>query len=154
MMQHSLRKEAAELLCDAVQSRINDEEASHDVWIDSNGMAIPANRFCPDSAGEEHHNHEHHDEGPCMGIQVNIWKRAKKQRHLVHTLSGGSLYGGYDALDYRLILVHGDAGKLGKYPILSKLPDKVARFLYEFHDFHFQRLRLPPLPDDRSRRLH
>ena len=62
------------------------------------------------------------------------------------------MYGGYDALDYRLILVHGDAEKLGKYPILSKLPDKVARFLYEFHDFHFQRLpvRLPPLPDDRS----
>ena len=54
MMQHSLRKEAAEHLCDAVQSRINDGEAPYDVWIDSNGMAIPANRFCPDSAGEEH----------------------------------------------------------------------------------------------------
>ena len=63
---------------------------------------------------------------------------------------GGSVYGGYDALDYRLILVHGDAGKLGKYPILSKLPDKVARFLYEFHNFHFQRLKLPLLPNDRS----
>ena len=54
------------------------------------------------------------------------------------------MYGGYDALNHMLI-VHGHAGKLGEYPILSKLPDKFARFLYEFHDFHFQRLHLPPL---------
>ena len=70
--------------------------------------------------------------------------------HLVQGGRGGALYGGYDALDFRLILVHGDAGKLGKYPIHSKLPDKFIRFLYEFHDFRFQRLHLPPLLDDRS----
>ena len=58
-------------------------------------------------------------------------------------------YGGYDALNHMLIL-HGHAGKLGEYPILSKLPDKLARFLYDFHNFHFQRLKLPPLPADRS----
>ena len=74
-----------------------------------------------------------------MGIQVNIWwERAKVRLNLVHTLAGmgGPFYGSYDALDYRLLVGNGDAGKLGKYPILSKLPDKFARFLYEFHDFH------------------
>ena len=45
---------------------------------------------------------------------------------------------------------YGDAGKLGKYDILSVLPDKFARFLYEFHDFRFSSLDLPPLPADRS----
>ena len=88
MMEHSQRKEASELLCDEVQSRINDGDVPNDKWIDSNGMAIPPNRFCPDSAGEENH---HDDEGPCMGIQVNIWERAKVQRQLLHTLSGGDL---------------------------------------------------------------
>ena len=57
--------------------------------------------------------------------------------------------GGFDALDYRKTK-HGDAGKLGKYDILSVLPDKFARFLYEFHDFRFSGLDLPPLPADRS----
>ena len=68
----------------------------------------------------------------------------------MHTLvGGGGQYGGYDALDYRRIK-HGDAGKLGNYPILSYLPDKFARFLYEFHAFRFESLDLPPLPADRS----
>ena len=64
-------------------------------------------------------------------------------------MGGGGQQGGFDALDYRKIK-HGDAGKLGKYDILSVLPDKFARFLYEFHDFRFSGLDLPPLPADRS----
>ena len=56
---------------------------------------------------------------------------------------------GYDALDHRRIK-HGDAGKLDNYPILSFLPDKFARFLYEFHAFRFESLDLPYLPADRS----
>ena len=68
----------------------------------------------------------------------------------MHTLvGGGGQYGGFDALDYRKTK-HGDAGKLGNYLILSVLPDKFARFLYEFHDFRFTSLDLPPLPADRS----
>ena len=68
----------------------------------------------------------------------------------MHTLvGGGGQEGGFDALDYRKIK-HGDAGKLGKYDIFSVLPDKIARFLYGFHDFLFSRLDLPPLPADRS----
>jgi hypothetical protein len=83
-----------------------------------------------------------------MGIRVNIWERAKVRRYLEHYLEGGGL-NGYDALRHEGIL-RGDAGKLGRYDILSFLPDKVARFLYEYHDFRFQRLDLPLIPDDRS----
>jgi hypothetical protein len=62
----------------------------------------------------------------------------------VHTLvGGGGQHGGFDALDYRKIK-HGDAGKLGNYSILSVLPDKFARFLYDFHDYRFLSLGLPP----------
>ena len=88
--------------------------------------------------------------GPCMGIRVlvNIWERAKTRRHLEHYLEGGGV-NGYDALRQENIL-KGDAGKLGKYDIISFLPDKVARFLYEYHDNRFQRLDLPPIPEDRS----
>ncbi len=70
----------------------------------------------------------------------------------MHTLvCGGGQHGGFDALDYRKIK-HGDAGKLGNYSIRSVLPDKFARFLYEFHDFpsRFESLYLPPLRADRS----
>ena len=68
----------------------------------------------------------------------------------MHTLvGGGGQHGGFDALDYRKIK-HGDAGPLGIYPILSVLPDKFARFLFEFHSVRFESLDLPPLPADRS----
>jgi hypothetical protein len=68
----------------------------------------------------------------------------------VHTLVGGGGQNvGFDALDYRKIKL-GDAGKLGNYPILAVLPDKFARFLFEFHAFRFESLDLPPLPADRS----
>ncbi len=48
------------------------------------------------------------------------------------------------------MIKNGDNGKLGKYHILSVLPNKFARFLYELHDFRFDSLDLPPLPADRS----
>ena len=72
----------------------------------------------------------------------------------MHTVvGGGGQHGGYDALDYRRIK-HGDAGKLGNYPILSYLPDKFAGFLYDFHAFRFESLDLPPLPAERSDKGH
>ena len=72
------------------------------------------------------------------------------RRYIVHTLvGGGGQEGGFDALDYRKNK-NCNAGKLGKYDILSVLPDKFARFLYEFHDFRYSSLDLPPLPADRS----
>ncbi len=64
-------------------------------------------------------------------------------------LGGGGEYGGFNALDYRKIK-HGYAGKLGTYNILSVLPDKFARFLFEFHAHRFERLDLPFFPADRT----
>ena len=55
--------------------------------------------------------------GPCIGIGVNIWETSKAHRHLEHHLEGGGV-NGYDALRHKAIL-HGDAGKLGKYNIIS-----------------------------------
>jgi len=40
---------------------------------------------------------------------------------------------GVDVLRWEMIL-HGNAGEMGKYAVLSVLPDKIARFLYEYHD--------------------
>ncbi len=71
-------------------------------------------------------------------------------RHIVHTLvGGGGQYGRFDALYYRKIR-HGYAGKLGTCDILSVLPDKFARFLFEFHAHRFESLDLPFLPAYRS----
>ena len=68
----------------------------------------------------------------------------------MHTLvGGGGQHGCFDALDYRKIR-QGDAGPLGIYPILSVLPDKFARFLFEFHAVQFESLDLPLLPADSS----
>jgi hypothetical protein len=68
----------------------------------------------------------------------------------VHTLvGGGGQDGGFDALDYRKIK-NGNAGPLGIYEILSVLPDKLARFLFEYHSCRFETLDLPTIPDDRS----
>ncbi len=68
----------------------------------------------------------------------------------MHSLvGGGGQHGCYDALDYRKIK-HANAGLLGTYPIVSVLPAKFARFLFEFHSGRFESLDLPILPDDRS----
>jgi hypothetical protein len=40
--------------------------------------------------------------------------------------------------------------QVGQLPHPFSLPDKFARFLYEFHDFRFTSLDLRPLPADRS----
>ena len=139
MMQQCVHKEASQLLCEAVQARVEDGDTDEE-WQDKEGRPLHPKRWW--TAGEIQDSSSH---GPCMGIRVNIWERAKARRHLEHFLEGG----GYDALRHESIL-HGDAGKLGRYDILSFLPDKVARFLYEYHDFRFQSLELPPIPQDRS----
>ena len=69
--------------------------------------------------------------------------------HTLALVGGGGQHGGFDALDYRKIK-QGDVGPLGIYPILSVLPDKFARFLFEFHAFQFKSLALQPLPADHS----
>jgi hypothetical protein len=61
-------------LCDAARCRVEDGDATAEDWTDSKGKALAADRFWNDGiesmiAGDE--------EGPCMGIQVNIWERTK-----------------------------------------------------------------------------
>ena len=48
------------------------------------------------------------------------------------------------------MILHGNAGEMGKYAVLSTLPDEIARYLYEFHDTSYTRLGLPAIPLDRS----
>ena len=88
----------------------------------------------------------------CSGIRCNLWHRAKSRRLLTHRLAGGDRRGesrGYFAVSWESIL-HGDVGEYGTYKVLSVLPDKVARYLFEFHAENYARLNLPPLPDNRD----
>ena len=69
---------------------------------------------------------------------------------MLHSLTSGSVNNsGYDALQWESIL-HGDAGVYGKYSVLQVLPDKIGRFLFEYHSELFNSLSLPDLPSDRS----
>ncbi len=56
---------------------------------------------------------------------------------------------GYAAFNWESIL-HGNAGKLGDYRELAVLPDKIARYLYEYHADSYASHDLPVLPADRS----
>ena len=83
-------------------------------------------------------------------IRCNIWERATVRRDMLHSLSSGETHNsGYDALQWESIL-HGDAGVYGKYSVLQVLPDKIGRFLFEYHSELFNSLNLPDLPSDRS----
>ncbi len=47
-------------------------------------------------------------------------------------------------------ILHGNAGEMGKYAVLSVLRDEIARFLYEYHDTLYSSLGLPLIPLNRS----
>ena len=69
---------------------------------------------------------------------------------MTHSLAGGGSHNlGYHALRWEMIL-HGNAGELGTYAVLRVLPDKIARFLYEYHDTLYTSFGLPAIPLDRS----
>ena len=68
------KSQASQLLCDAMRCRVEDGEAASEAWTDSNGKALAPDRFWntrieSEIAGD--------DEGPCMGIELNIWERMK-----------------------------------------------------------------------------
>jgi hypothetical protein len=74
----------------------------------------------------------------------------KGQEKHTHSLAGGGAHNlSYYAFLWYEVL-HGDMDPFGHYPYAQILPDKIAGFLYEFHDSEFRTLGLPPLPDDRS----
>ena len=85
-------------------------------------------------------------------FRINMWNRAKERRFMKHRLCSrikDDQPQGYTAFDWESIL-HGNAGILGDYKELAVLPDKIARYLYEYHADSYASHGLPPLPADRS----
>jgi hypothetical protein len=79
-----------------------------------------------------------------------MWMRAMKRTLITHRLAGGGNHNiGYDAVKWEHIL-RGDCGEYGQYHELSVLPDKIARYLFEFDSGSYASLHLPEIPDDRS----
>ncbi len=74
MMTHLLNKEASQLLCDAMRCRVEDGEASAEYWKDSHGRALAPDRFWNTSMETMIASD---NSGPCFGIELNIWERAK-----------------------------------------------------------------------------
>ena len=71
------------------------------------------------------------------------------RRHIVHTLVGGGGQRNSGRFDTWLLEDLQDQAwwrrEVGGYSIPAMLPDNLARFLYEFHDFRFESLDLPGL---------
>jgi hypothetical protein len=66
---------------------------------------------------------------------------------ITHSLSGGGKgMKGYDALDCIMISRWPAGVRLGRFNELCFLPDKEARFLFEFHTDDYESLRLPAIP--------
>lgn len=171
MMLHSLRKEASSLLCEAVQGSVSysaysayysylfysaariDDGDEIDDWVvndyrTGNPVPLRADRWYQRAPTTDPNGKTL--SGDVSGIRINIWNRAKVRRLLTHNLAGGGSHNlGYHALRWETIL-HGNAGEMGKYAVLSVLPDKIACFLYEYHDTSYTSLALPALPLDRS----
>jgi hypothetical protein len=74
MMTHSLNREASQLLCDAMTCLVEDGDASAEIWKDSSGRALAPDRFWNQTMASMIASD---DAGPCLGIELNIWERAK-----------------------------------------------------------------------------
>ena len=75
-MTHLLNKEASPLLCDAMRCRLEDgdDSLSGEPWTDFAGRELAPDRFWNSSMDEMI---SADNEGPCMGIELNILERAK-----------------------------------------------------------------------------
>ena len=62
------------MLCDAMRCRLEDGDDNGDDWTDFAGRELAPDRIW-NSAMDEMISAD--DEGPCMGIELNIWERAK-----------------------------------------------------------------------------
>ena len=87
MMQQCVNKEESQLLCKAVQARVEDGD-THEEWQDNEGRPLRAVRWWNTQAvtgGRQDGVH-----GTCMGIRVNLCERAKARMHFKFgALSGG-----------------------------------------------------------------
>ena len=63
-----------ELLCDAMTCRVEDGDASAENWKDSSARALAPDRFWNQTMASMIASD---DAGPCLGIELNIWERAK-----------------------------------------------------------------------------
>ncbi len=68
---------------DAMRCLVEDGDATAENWEDSHGDSLPADRFWK-IASER--NIAADDVGPCMGIELNIWKRAKVTFAIIRTI--------------------------------------------------------------------
>jgi hypothetical protein len=79
-MIHSLNKETSQLLCDAMRCREEDGNASAEKWTDSSGRALAPDRFW-NTTMESMIASDDSLAGPCLGIELSIWGRAKVGIH-------------------------------------------------------------------------
>ncbi len=80
LMTHSLNKAEPLQLCDAMRCRVEDGDAEAEDWTDSKGnacllIALGTMDWRPHIAAD--------GEGGCMGIELNIWERAKVRISLI-----------------------------------------------------------------------
>jgi len=138
-------------VCLAYTARIDDDDPGYgsDAWTQYDHRTGQAQ---PLRADRWHRTppEEVIDGDDVSGIRTQMWMRAMKRSLMTHRLSGGGAHNlGYDALRWENIL-HGDCGEYGRYHDLSVLPDKIARYLFEFDSELYASLNLPAIPEDRS----
>jgi hypothetical protein len=82
---------------------------------------------------------------------VKLTRLPSPCRLVKHSMSGGGRnMRGFDALDMDFIGRGIAGGRLGRYDELRYLPDKVARFLFEFYAMDYKDLQLPAYPSTAS----
>ncbi len=80
---HSLNGEASLLLSEAMLCRVEDGDATAEDWTDAKGRSLPADCIWNDGCEVPIAND---DERPCMGIELNIWKRAKVDSMIIYII--------------------------------------------------------------------
>jgi hypothetical protein len=153
MMKHCILKEAAAELCEAVQARIEDGISGSDLDNDVSNpddWNVRGQPQVPLRADRWFQVPEESIKGTCEDISCTIWERAKIRRNITHRLAGGGHQNkGYFSVRWDVI-GQGRVDPFGMYAVTSVLPEKIAKFLFEFHGDKFQNIGLPILPPDRS----
>ena len=128
--------------------RVDDEDSGYesDCWFTRSDVPLRASRWFRSDA-----EHGGTQRSTQANISCNIWERAKVRRNITHRLISGARHRniGYEAVLWYEILF-GEVRGLGTYPFAQILPDKIARFLFEFHHKEFRSMELPDLPDNRG----
>jgi hypothetical protein len=133
LMTHSLNKEASQLLCDAMKCRVEDGDARAEDWRDSNGKILPADRFW-NTSGDITCAAD--NEGPCMGIHINIWELANVYIAIMHiiciiiTLTITLIFGRFVVILCTRWWVEG-ASTTGLMPLITEKSSRVTQADWE-----------------------